>query len=102
MTRQDRSNHSDQSAKRETGIPPAPFPFSKYRNIPERDLSEQTHVDGRTEELMSQSTLPDAVEITNDDETPEDCDCEHLNPERLPCWDCVLNGRKEIPEVAGR
>ncbi|MDB9301236.1 hypothetical protein PN417_09845 [Halorubrum ezzemoulense] len=51
---------------------------------------------------MSQSTLPGGREVTNDDETPEDCDCEHLNPERLPCWDCVLNGRKEIPEVAGR
>lgn len=51
---------------------------------------------------MSQSTLPDAVGITNDDEPPENCDCEHLSPERLPCWDCVREGRKEIPEVPGR
>ncbi|WP_176450696.1 hypothetical protein [Halorubrum ezzemoulense] len=54
---------------------------------------------------MSQSTLPTdagSSDLTNDDdEPPEDCDCEHLNG-RLPCWDCVRTGRKEIPEVPVR
>jgi hypothetical protein len=51
---------------------------------------------------MSQSTLPDAGGITNDDETPDECDCEHPSPDRLRCWGCMLNSRKEIPEVPGR
>ncbi|WP_435156806.1 SWIM zinc finger family protein [Haladaptatus sp. DFWS20] len=29
--------------------------------------------------------------------TDEDCECAGLDP--LPCWECVRNGRKELPET---
>jgi len=31
------------------------------------------------------------------DDDPEDCDCDDL-PGRFPCWICVRNGRRDLPE----
>ncbi len=33
----------------------------------------------------------------HDDDRPEDCDCEELSGD-FPCWPCVRDGRRELPE----
>ncbi|WP_254767568.1 SWIM zinc finger family protein [Salinilacihabitans rarus] len=55
-------------------------------------LSEKFRADGgiATEEIGGGSEPLDAVE-------PEECDCAELSDD-FPCWPCVRDGKRELPE----